>query len=67
MEELDKNNPDLWKWGFYYNPKDPSLRPYDPSLHRATFNFGHKRAALVITLFFLVILAFAGYVAFTWN
>jgi len=68
MEELDKNNPDLWKWGFlYYNPKDPDLLPYDPLSHYGTsvrFNFGHKKAPLVIALFFLVILALFGYIAF---
>ena len=68
MEELDRNNPDLWRWGFlYYNPKDPALLPYDPLSHGPTsvrFNFGHKKAPLVIAIFLSLILGFGLYIAF---
>jgi uncharacterized membrane protein len=68
MEELDRNNPDLWKWGFlYYNPKDPNILPYDPlsrGVSGITFNFGHKKAPLVIVFLSIIILAFAGYIVF---
>jgi len=61
MDDLDKNNPDVWKYGFYNNPNDPSLFAYDPNSvgsSKVTFNFGHKRAPFVIVIFFVIVIGF---------
>jgi uncharacterized membrane protein len=63
MNEIDKNNPDLRKFGiFYYNPKDPEvLSPREgPGRTGPALNFAHKRTYLYIVLFITVIFV-AGY------
>jgi len=67
MDEQDKYNQDLWKWSvFYNNPKDPALFPYKSGGVRnsVAFNWGHKRAPLVIGLFLGLVVGCFAYVLF---
>jgi len=61
MDDLDKNNPDVWKYGFYCNPNDPSLFAYDSNSvgsSKMAFNFGHKKAPFVIITFVVIVVGF---------
>ena len=54
MDDLDRNNPNLWKWGiFYYNPKAPealSSREGGGIRTGPALNFAHKRTYLYLFL-----------------
>jgi uncharacterized membrane protein len=56
MNEFDKENYDLWKWGiFYYNPKDPNLTVEKRNGLGYTFNFGHKISFVILGLILVFI------------
>jgi uncharacterized membrane protein len=57
MNEFDKNNFELWKWGiFYYNPKDSNLVVSKRNGLGWTFNFAHKVSFVVMGLIFVLII-----------
>ncbi|HDO26837.1 MAG TPA: hypothetical protein ENH02_01850 [Bacteroidetes bacterium] len=52
-------NPDNWKWIFYFNPKDPRITvPKMNPLFGWTLNLGNLYSYLIIIGFVLIILAF---------
>jgi len=56
MNEFDKDNHELWKWGiFYYNPKDSNLLVAKRNGLGWTFNFGHKASFVVLGLIITII------------
>ncbi len=56
MNEFDKDNYELWKWGiFYYNPKDPKLIVSKRIGLGWTFNFGHRVSFVVIGLILAIV------------
>lgn len=56
MNEFDKGNYQLWKWGiFYYNPQDPDLMVPKRNGLGLTFNFGHKVSFVVLGLIIAII------------
>jgi len=57
MNEFDRNNYELWKWGiFYYNPKDPNIMVEKGNGLGWTFNFGHNVSFVVMGVIALVII-----------
>ncbi len=67
MEEIDKNDPNLWKCLglFYYNPKDPEVLCKASNIKGiVTLNFGHRIAylylAILVALLLAIILVEAG-------
>lgn len=60
MNEFDKQNNDLWKWGvFYYNPNDPSIWVEKRIGIGWTLNFAHSRSYFFIALILAVPMVFA--------
>jgi uncharacterized membrane protein len=56
MNEFDKDNYELWKWGiFYYNPKDSKLMVSKRNGLGWTFNFGHTVSFVVIGLILAIV------------
>lgn len=56
MNEFDRDNYELWKWGLiYYNPKDPNLLVAKRNGLGWTFNFGHKVSFVVLGLIIIII------------
>jgi uncharacterized membrane protein len=56
MNEFDKDNYELWKWGiFYYNPKDSKLIVAKRNGLGWTLNFGHKVSFVVIGLILTIV------------
>lgn len=60
MNDFDRTNPQLWKWGlFYYNRNDSSLMVPKRNGLGWTFNFAHKMSyAWMIIILAIIILAF---------
>jgi len=57
MNEFDKNNYELWKWGiFYYNPQDANIMVEKRNGLGWTFNFGHKVSFVVMGVIMLAII-----------
>ncbi|WP_183575395.1 DUF5808 domain-containing protein [Mucilaginibacter sp. X5P1] len=57
MNEFDKNNYELWKWGiFYYNPNDPNVMVEKRSGLGWTFNFGHNVSLIIMGVILLTII-----------
>ena len=53
MNEFDRDNYDLWKWGIiYYNPKDPGIMVEKRNGLGWTFNFGHTISFIIMGLIF---------------
>jgi uncharacterized membrane protein len=56
MNQFDKENNQLWKWGIiYYNPQDPGLFVEKRNGLGRTLNFGNKYALIFLVLTFVVI------------
>ncbi|MGI4897103.1 MAG: DUF5808 domain-containing protein [Janthinobacterium lividum] len=57
MNSFDNMNPQLWKWGiFYNNPNDSRLIVQKPSHLGWTFNFAHKNSYWFMITFAAIIL-----------
>jgi uncharacterized membrane protein len=51
VNEFDKQNDSLWKWGIlYYNPNDPEIIVEKRSGLGWTVNFAHKTAYVLLFL-----------------
>ena len=58
MNEFDKQNHELWKWGIiYYNPNDSAIWVEKRNGLGWTLNFAHKVSWLIIFFFLAIPLA----------
>ncbi len=58
MNEFDKQNHKLWKWGIIYvNPNDPATWIEKRNGLGWTLNFAHSRSWLFVGLFLLALAA----------
>lgn len=56
MNSFDDTNPQLWKWGmFYNNPNDNRLIVQKPCRLGWTFNFAHKNSYWFMIAFAVII------------
>ena len=59
MNEFDRQNNDLWKWGIvYYNPNDPSVWVEKRFGIGWTLNFAHKESWFIIMMILAIPIAF---------
>ena len=59
MNEFDRQNNDLWKWGIvYYNPNDPSVWVEKRFGIGWTLNFAHKESWFIIMIILAIPVAF---------
>ncbi len=59
MNEFDRQNNDLWKWGIvYYNPNDPSVCVEKRFGIGWTLNFAHKESWFIIMMILAIPVAF---------
>ncbi|AMR34315.1 hypothetical protein A0256_24110 [Mucilaginibacter sp. PAMC 26640] len=58
MNELDRTNNNLWKWGIiYYNPNDAKLLVTKRSGLGWTFNFAHKGSWFFMLALVIIVVA----------
>lgn len=59
MNEFDRQNNDLWKWGIvYYNPNDPSVWVEKRFGIGWTLNFAHKESWFIIMIILAIPVVF---------
>ena len=59
MNEFDRQNNDLWKWGIvYFNPNDPSVWVEKRFGIGWTLNFAHKESWFIIMIILAIPVAF---------
>ena len=59
MNEFDRQNNDLWKWGIvYFNPNDPSVWVEKRFGIGWTLNFAHKESWFIIMMILAIPIAF---------
>lgn len=59
MNEFDKHNYELWKWGiFYYNPNDPTIWVEKRNGLGWTLNFAHSKSWFIILMFIALAVVF---------
>lgn len=58
MNEFDKQNQKLWKWGIIYvNPNDPLMWVEKRNGLGWTLNFAHSKSYLIVGVFLLTLAA----------